>query len=135
MSGIDSRRSCQIHDPSRIRCRWRLATPARSVSATPRSTQISGCPIDASLMNTDGKPDVAGGIALFRQKAEAAGRNPDDIPISLFAWGRPPQDRLESYAELGVERVVLGPGSFDAGDDDETMPFLERFTPMVAELA
>ncbi|MGI9612836.1 MAG: LLM class F420-dependent oxidoreductase [Acidimicrobiales bacterium] len=93
------------------------------------------CPIDASLMNTDGKPHVAGGIALFRQKAEAAGRNPDDIPISLFAWGRPPQDRLESYAELGVERVVLGPGSFDAGDDDQTMPFLERFTPMVAALA
>ncbi len=85
-------------------------------------------------MTTDGKPDVAGGLALFRQKAEEAGRDPDDIAISLFAWGRPPQQRLESYAELGVKRVVLGPASFDAAAPDQTMEFLERYTPMVAEL-
>ena len=93
------------------------------------------CPIDASLLNTDGKPDVAGGIALFRQKAEDAGRNPDDIAISLFSWGHPPQERLESYAELGIRRVVLGPASFDAGAEDQTMEFLDRYTPIVAELS
>ena len=92
------------------------------------------CPIDASLLNTDGKPDVAGGIALFRQKAEEAGRNPDDIAISLFSWGRPPRERLESYAEMGIQRVVLGPASFDAAAEDQTIEFLDRYTPIVAEL-
>lgn len=92
------------------------------------------CPIDASLLNTDGKPDVAGGLALFRQKAEEAGRNPDDIGISLFAWGHPPQQRLESYAQLGVKRVVLGPASFDASAPDQTMEFLDRYTAVVQEL-
>lgn len=93
------------------------------------------CPIDAQLRNADGKPDVAAGIAQFRDKTEAAGRNPDDIPISLFSWGTPPIERLASYAELGVERVVLGPAGFDVAAEDRTMEFLDRYTPIVAELA
>ncbi len=93
------------------------------------------CPIDASLLNDGGKPDVQGGIALFREKAEAAGRDPDTIPISLFSWGKPSRERLESYAGLGVERVVLGPASFDADGEDRTLELLDRYTPLVAELA
>jgi len=92
------------------------------------------CPIDAQLLNDSGRPDVAGGIALFREKAEAAGRDAGTIPISVFAFGRPNRERLESYAALGVERIVIPPASMTRHDEQATLAWLDRWAPLMAEV-
>lgn len=92
------------------------------------------CPIDVGVMNTDGKPDVVGGIQRFRRLAAEAGReNVDDIPISLFTWGRPRPDRLERYAEAGVSQFVFMPVSFELPSADDTLQHLDALDEAIAE--
>ena len=40
----------------------------------PPNMQTKWCPIDVGIMNTDGKPDVIGGIKRFTNLADQAGR-------------------------------------------------------------
>lgn len=89
------------------------------------------CPIDASLLNTDGKPDVAGGIEMFRKLAAEAGRDPERLPISLFSWGPPKPSRYERYQELGVQRIVLPPPSMSTEGPDRTLEYLDEVTPVI----
>ena len=93
------------------------------------------CPIDASLLNTGGRPDVGGGIRMFRELAAEAGRDPAQIPITIFAWNVPAPARLAHYAELGVERVVLPPPSMSTVDADTTLRYLDRVGATVSEHA
>jgi probable F420-dependent oxidoreductase len=92
------------------------------------------CPIDASVLNTTGRPDVPGGIALFREKAAEHGRDPDSIPITIFAMGRLNIDRLRSYGDLGVHRVVLPPPSMELHSADDTRRHLDGFTAVLEAL-
>lgn len=92
------------------------------------------CPIDASLLNTGGRPDVDGGIALFRQLAAEAGRDPDVIPITIFTWNTPKPARLEHYAELGVQRVVLPPASMSTAGPDGTLDYLDGLADTLTAL-
>ena len=92
------------------------------------------CPIDASVLNTSGRPDVPGGIELFRAKAAESGRDPDAIPITIFAMGRISIDRLLSYGALGVHRVVLPPPSMEPHDADETRRHLDGLTSVLEAL-
>jgi probable F420-dependent oxidoreductase len=89
------------------------------------------CPIDAGMLNTGGRPDVAGAIALFREKAAAADRDPDAIPITIFALGKLALPRLTSYAGLGVSRIVLPPPSMEPHTEDDTMRHLDRLAEVV----
>jgi len=93
------------------------------------------CPIDVGVMNTSGKPDVVGGIERFRRLADEAGRDGASIPISLFVWGRPRPDRLETYAAAGVTQFVLCPPSFDLPTADETLHYLDEMAPVLAEFS
>jgi probable F420-dependent oxidoreductase len=92
------------------------------------------CPIDASLLNTSGRPDVDGGVQLFRELAAEAGRDPATIPITIFAWNVPKPARLAHYADLGVERVVLPPPSMSTVDAAATLRYLDSVADAVAEL-
>ena len=92
------------------------------------------CPIDISLVGVSGEESVPGGIALFRRLVEEYGRDPADVPISLFTWGRPKPERLESYRDLGVERVVLTPPSMRAEDPDRSLEFLDECESAIAPL-
>lgn len=89
------------------------------------------CPIDASLLNAGGRPDPAGGVALFREKAAAHGRDPDAIPITFFSWGRLTPKRIETYAALGVSRLVLAPPSMAPHTADETLRHLDAAADLV----
>jgi probable F420-dependent oxidoreductase len=93
------------------------------------------CPIDAQLLNYDGRPDVSGGIAMFRELAAEAGRDPATIPISLFAFGPPKRARLDSYAALGVERLVIPPPKMRRHDPDTTMRWLDEWAPIISDMA
>jgi probable F420-dependent oxidoreductase len=92
------------------------------------------CPIDASMLNTGGRPDVPGAIDLFRAKAEANGRDPDAIPITIFAVGRLSVERLKSYGDRGVRRIVLPPPSMEPHTADETLRHLDRLGDIVVRL-
>jgi probable F420-dependent oxidoreductase len=92
------------------------------------------CPIDAQLLNDDGRPDVPGGIALFRQLAEEAGREVASIPISIFAFGQLNQARIESYAALGVERIVFSPQTMHRHDEQAALTRLDRLAPLLDQL-
>ncbi len=91
------------------------------------------CPIDASMLNTGGKPDPAGAIDLFRTKATEAGRPAEDIPISIFSMGNR-RDRVERYAELGADRVVIMPRTMQLHSADDTLRHLDDMAEMVADL-
>ena len=93
------------------------------------------CPIDASLLNQGGRPDVAGGIELFRRLAAEAGRDPDDIPISIFSWAGPRRDRLERYRDLGVGRVVLPPPTMQRHDASATLRYLDEAAAVIGTFA
>lgn len=92
------------------------------------------CPIDASMLNSGGRPDVAGGVELFRNRVADNGRDPDTIPITIFAMGRLKQERLESYAALGVDRIVLPPPSMEPHPADETLRHLDHLMGLVEPL-
>ena len=86
------------------------------------------CPIDASILNSKGRPDVKGGIDLFRRLATEAGRpDPDKIPITVFSWTLPPASRIEQYAEAGVHRIVATPPTMDLHDESESLRHLDRW--------
>ncbi len=92
------------------------------------------CPIDASMLNDGRKPDVAGAIDLFRSKAAEAGRDPADIPITIFTMGNR-RERVEQYAELGVDRAVIMPRKMDLHPADDTLRHLDAVADMVADLS
>ena len=91
------------------------------------------CPIDSSLIGANGRPDVDGGIALFRRLATEAGRDPDTIPITIFSWS-PKPTRLGHYAELGVERVVLPPPSMWTDQATDPRSYLDGLADVVNDL-
>ena len=90
-------------------------------------------PIDVGVMNTDGKPDVLGGIQRFRNLADEAGRDGSSIPISLYIWGRQRQERLEQYAEAGVTQFVFTPVNFDLPSADDTLRYIDELASAVEE--
>jgi probable F420-dependent oxidoreductase len=67
------------------------------------------CPIDIGFR------DVGQGIGWFRNAVVAAERDPDDIPITIFSFSAPSAETIDSYADLGVSRVLFGaPDKADA---------------------
>ena len=72
-------------------------------------------PIDVLL------DDLPGAIADLRQRASAAGRAPESLSVSVFAFQPPDADTLDRLRDLGVERtVVVAPRRLD-----DALPFLD----------
>jgi probable F420-dependent oxidoreductase len=84
-------------------------------------------PMDIALGNVGKK------ISKFREAADAAGRG--DIPITIVAFGDPTMHTLELYKGYGVESVIVGAARQGWGDPSTTMPFIDRYTPFVDQLA
>jgi hypothetical protein len=70
-------------------------------------------------------------MARLKRAAEAAGRDPASLPVTVFAA---PADRekLVPYREAGIHRVL-----FEVPDvsRDEILRILDRNAPLVAALA
>jgi probable F420-dependent oxidoreductase len=98
--------------------------------ATPQGRQrvVNYCdgwiPIDVLL------DDLPEAIADLHRRAEAAGRDPQTISVSVFAFEAPSSDHLKRYQDLGVERVVLvSPRRLD-----DALPFLDRLAALIPEI-
>ena len=71
-------------------------------------------------------------VTRFREIAAEAGR---EIPISLVTFGDPTPETLHHYRELGVVRTIIGASRTGWNDPSTTMPFLDRYAPLIPELA
>ncbi|MDP6707844.1 MAG: LLM class F420-dependent oxidoreductase [Alphaproteobacteria bacterium] len=82
-------------------------------------------PIDVLL------EDLPEAIADLGRRAEAAGRDPASISVSVFAFDGANEAALKRYRELDIERVVL----VCPRRDDDALPFLDSFAPLIPDLA
>jgi alkanesulfonate monooxygenase SsuD/methylene tetrahydromethanopterin reductase-like flavin-dependent oxidoreductase (luciferase family) len=74
--------------------------------------------------------DLPEAIADLHRRAEAAGRDPASLPVSVFAFAEPTTDVLQRYREMGIERVVMvSPRRLD-----DALPFLDRIAPLIADV-
>jgi probable F420-dependent oxidoreductase len=76
--------------------------------------------------------DMPAAIADLHDKARAAGRDPDSIPISFFLVHAPGMGRLERYKELGAVRTVV---RAPTAGRDEVLSFLDRYAEIARQLA
>lgn len=101
-----------------------------SATAKGRERVVDYCdgwiPIDMMI------EDLPAAVKDLHAKAEAAGRDPKSIEISIFSPRKPTRDHLDQYAELGVERIVL---FAPQGMADEVLPFLDEMAPLAAKAA
>ena len=71
-------------------------------------------------------------VARFRDAAAKMGR---DIPISLVTFGDPTPATLHHYRELGIVRTIIGASRVGWDDPATTLPFIDRYTPLIPDLA
>ena len=66
-----------------------------------------------------------------RRHHDAAGRRPESLSVSVFAFEGVNADALRRYRDLGVERVtVVSPRRLS-----DALPFLDRTATLIPDLA
>ena len=79
-------------------------------------------PIDVLL------DDLPAAIADLQRKAQAAGRRPDELSVSVFAFKPPTPDAVKRMEDMGVVRVTMvAPRRLD-----DALPFLDRMATLGA---
>ena len=81
-----------------------------------------------------GLPQASEQIAAFRQMVHEAGRDPDDVPITVQAMLTPDIAKLREFEDLGVVRVNVGVAVDMWDKPDEVMPLIDRFGDIIAKL-
>jgi probable F420-dependent oxidoreductase len=71
-------------------------------------------------------PDIVDGIADLHERARAAGKRPEDFPVTVFAAADP--DSLAKLADAGVERVVLW---LPPAAKENVLPLLDRYAALI----
>jgi probable F420-dependent oxidoreductase len=75
--------------------------------------------------------DVTDFLPQFRQMAAEAGRDPAEVPVTV--WGAPENaDRLQRYRDQAVARVVV---SLPAEPAAKTLPRLDRWAELIRQIA
>lgn len=72
-------------------------------------------------------PDLPEKIAILKQRAAEAGRDPASISISVFS-ARPDQENIAQLGEAGVERAVF---SLPAADRNTVLPLLDEYAKFI----
>lgn len=54
-----------------------------------------------------GDDDILNRLSAFREAATEAGRNPDEMEVTIYACP-PEKDLVQRYADAGITRVVFG---------------------------
>ncbi len=72
--------------------------------------------------------NVAEKIAALRQRAEAAGRDPKSISITIFG-AQPERAAIEELERAGVERGIF---MLPSAERDVVLPLLDKYAPLMA---
>jgi probable F420-dependent oxidoreductase len=75
--------------------------------------------------------DFRASLQDLRTRAEKAGRNPQELAVSIF-MGPDKEEALRQYQELGVERVVFGVPSEGR---DKVLPMLDKYATFIPKFA
>ena len=70
-------------------------------------------------------------IAILRQRAEAAGRDPKQISVTYISFsysGNPDQRTIDELEKAGVERVVFG---LPSANRDTLLPLLDKYVALI----
>jgi len=78
-----------------------------------------------------GEPDIAGGIAELRARAEKAGRDPRSISVSVFG-AKPEETVLRDYDKAGVERAIF---ALPSAGREIALPLLDRYAELARTLS
>lgn len=73
-------------------------------------------------------PNVAEKIAALHLRAEAAGRDPKSIPVTIFG-ANPEPGALDSLQSAGVERAIF---MLPSADRDTVLPLLDKYAGLIA---
>lgn len=71
--------------------------------------------------------DLSERIEMLKRQAAAAGRNPDAIPVTIFA-AKPEREAIEKLASVGVSRVVF---LLPPADREVVLPLLDRYAGLM----
>lgn len=82
-------------------------------------------PVDTALRH-EGEIDVAGRIKYFRSLVEEAGRDPDEVKITLFNITGITEQMIDHYTSLEIDRFVFGPPTFMRHPASETLRRLDE---------
>ena len=74
--------------------------------------------------------DVTQFMPEFLAMAAAAGRDPAEVPVTVFG-AQPDADRLRRWRDAGVARVVV---SLPAARTDAILPILDRWAPVMGAM-
>jgi probable F420-dependent oxidoreductase len=74
--------------------------------------------------------DLAGTIRTLHERAQARGRDPRSIEVSLF-WAPGDADALRSFHDLGIARGIL---AVPAASRDEVLALLDQHAPLVEQV-
>ncbi len=86
-------------------------------------------PVDVAM------PDVEQGLNSFRQQVKDAGRNADDVEITMVIMNPAVDgDLLKKYRDLGVTRCNIGVGMENWDKPEIVMPMIEKFSKIIPEL-
>ena len=72
-------------------------------------------------------PNLTEKIADLRQRAEAAGRDPNSISVSVFGV-KPDRQAIDELASAGVERVIFG---LPSAPSDTVLPKLDEYQELL----
>jgi alkanesulfonate monooxygenase SsuD/methylene tetrahydromethanopterin reductase-like flavin-dependent oxidoreductase (luciferase family) len=72
------------------------------------------------------------GIERFRKRVTELGRH--DVPITVHAVGNPTVQTLRHFADMGIERAIVGGLGAKESPFDTTMPFLDYYAPFIGDL-
>jgi probable F420-dependent oxidoreductase len=86
-------------------------------------------PADVALL------DPVAAIKNYRQQVSAAGRNPDDMDITLVVMDSPNADKLKLYRDLGVTRALVGVGMENWDKPEIVMPMIDQFAELIPQLS
>ena len=76
-------------------------------------------------------PNIPEKIAELRRRAEAAGRDPKSLSVSIFGV-RPDRSAIDELAEAGVDRVIF---MAPAGDRESVLPVIDKYAAVIDQPA
>lgn len=76
-------------------------------------------------------PNIPEKIADLRRRAEAAGRDPRAISVSIFGV-KPDRSAIDAMATAGVDRVIF---MVPAGDRETVLPLIDKYAALIDQPA